>query len=68
MAGRIGIEVGRGCGGMSSLACSPPPRLISERLWPLVEPLIPPQRPAEYGRTGGLGPAIAMCFRASSSC
>ena len=38
--------------GMSSPASSPPPRLISDELWALFEPLIPPQRPAVHGRTG----------------
>jgi transposase len=37
---------------MSSPAPSPPPRLISDELWALFEPLIPPQRPAVHGRTG----------------
>jgi len=37
---------------MSSLASSPPPRLINDELWALVEPLIPPQRPAVLGHTG----------------
>ena len=37
---------------MSSPASSPPPRLISDELWALVEPLIPPPRPAVHGRTG----------------
>src|SRR4051794_41782362 len=36
---------------MSSPA-SAPPRLISDELWALVEPLIPPQKPAVHGRTG----------------
>ena len=36
---------------MSSPASSPP-RLISDDLWALVEPLIPPRRPAAHGRTG----------------
>jgi transposase len=33
-------------------ASSPPPRLISDELWALVEPLITPQPPAVHGRTG----------------
>ena len=37
---------------MSSPASSPPPRLISDELWALVEPLIPPLKPAVHGRTG----------------
>ncbi|WP_091216539.1 IS5 family transposase [Geodermatophilus siccatus] len=37
---------------MSSSASSPPPRLISDELWALVEPLVPPRRPAIHGRTG----------------
>ena len=37
---------------MSSSASSPPPRLISDELWALVEPLIPPRKPAVHGRTG----------------
>ncbi len=37
---------------MSLSASSPPPRLISDELWALVEPLIPPRRPAVHGRTG----------------
>src|SRR3954454_23883459 len=36
---------------MSSPASSPP-RLISDDLGALCEPLIPPQRPAVHGRTG----------------
>jgi transposase len=36
---------------MSSPASSPPPRLISDELWALFEPLIPPQKPV-HGRTG----------------
>jgi transposase len=36
---------------MSSVS-SPPPRLISDELWALVEPLIPPRPPAVHGRTG----------------
>ena len=51
MSGRFGFWVGGGCGGMSSVS-SPPPRLISDELWALVEPLIPPGRPAVHGRTG----------------
>ncbi len=39
---------------MSSSVSSPPPRLISDELWALVEPLIPPRRPAVHGRTGRL--------------
>jgi transposase len=37
---------------MSSSASSPPPRLIGDELWALVEPLIPPRPPAVHGRTG----------------
>jgi transposase len=37
---------------MSPSVSSPPPRLISDGLWALVEPLIPPQPPAVHGRTG----------------
>src|SRR4051812_29441765 len=37
---------------MSSPASSPPSRLISDELWALVEPLIPPQKPDVHGRTG----------------
>src|SRR4051812_25651355 len=39
---------------MSSSASSPPPRLISDQLWALVEPLLPPRKPAvhAHGRTG----------------
>ena len=37
---------------MSSSVSSPPPRLISDELWALAEPLIPPPRPAVHGRTG----------------
>lgn len=37
---------------MSSPASSQPARLISDELWALVEPLVPPQRPAVHGRTG----------------
>ena len=33
-------------------SASSPPRLISDELWALVEPLIPPPRPAAHGRTG----------------
>jgi len=46
------VEVGAGCGGMSSSVSSLPPRLISDELWALVEPLIPPRPPAVHGRTG----------------
>src|SRR4028118_2093048 len=35
---------------MSSV--SSPPRLISDELWALTEPLIPPRHPAIHGRTG----------------
>ena len=35
---------------MSSV--SSPPRLISDELWALAEPLLPPQKPAVNGRTG----------------
>ena len=35
-----------------SSSVSSPPRLISDELWALVEPLIPPPRPAVHGRTG----------------
>ncbi len=38
--------------GMSSRASSPPPRLSSEDLWALVEPLSPPRKPAVHGRNG----------------
>jgi transposase len=31
---------------------SRPPRLISDELWALVEPLIPPQKPAVHERAG----------------
>jgi transposase len=51
VSGKVGAEVGEGCGGMSSPASSPP-RLISDDLWALVEPLIPARRPAVHGRTG----------------
>ena len=37
---------------MSSSVSSPPSRLISDELWALVEPLIPPHKPAVHGRTG----------------
>ena len=37
--------------GMSSPVSSPP-RLISDELWALFQPLIPPQPPAVRGRTG----------------
>jgi transposase len=37
---------------MSSSVSSPPPRLISDELWALVEPLIPLPPPAVHGRTG----------------
>src|SRR4051795_12747378 len=33
-------------------ASSPPSRLISDPLWALVEPLIPPRKQAGHGRTG----------------
>jgi len=33
---------------------SPLPRLISDELWALVEPLIPPQKPAVHDRSGQL--------------
>src|SRR3712207_9384128 len=35
---------------MSSVSI--PPRLISDELWALAEPFIPPQKPAVHGRTG----------------
>ncbi len=35
-----------------SLRASSPPRLISDELWALVEPLIPLRKPAVHGRTG----------------
>ncbi len=37
---------------MSPSVSSPPPRRISDELWALVEPLIPPRRPAMRGRSG----------------
>ncbi len=37
---------------MSSSVSFPPPRLSSDELWALVEPLIPPRKPAIHGRTG----------------
>jgi transposase len=37
---------------MSSSVSSPPPRLISDELWALAEPLIPARVPAVHGRTG----------------
>jgi transposase len=37
---------------MSSSVSSPPSRLISDELWALVEPLIPPRPPAVHGRIG----------------
>ncbi len=37
---------------MSSSVSSPPSRLFSDELWALVEPPIPPQKPAIHGRTG----------------
>jgi transposase len=33
-------------------ASSPPSRLISDDLWALAQPLIPPPKPAIHGRTG----------------
>lgn len=33
-------------------SASSPPRLISDELWALIEPLIPPRPPAVHGRTG----------------
>lgn len=33
-------------------SASSPPRLISDELWVLIEPLIPPRPPAVHGRTG----------------
>ena len=33
-------------------SASSPPRLISDELWALAEPLIPPRPPAMHGRTG----------------
>ena len=35
-----------------SLPVSSPPGLSSDGLWALVEPLIPPRKPAVHGRTG----------------
>src|SRR3954465_7047613 len=46
------VKVGGGCGGMSSSVSSPPSRLLSDELWPRVEPLILPRPPAVHGRTG----------------
>ncbi len=37
---------------MTSSVSSPPLRLISDELWALVEPLIPPRPLAVHGRTG----------------
>jgi transposase len=37
---------------MSLPASSPPPRLISDELWALFGPLIPPHPPAVHGRPG----------------
>ncbi len=37
---------------MSSSVSPPPPRLISDERWALVEPLIPPREPAIQGSTG----------------
>lgn len=33
-------------------ASTPPPRVISDELWAVLERLIPPPRPAVHGRTG----------------
>jgi transposase len=46
-----GSQVGAGCGHVD-VGVFPPPRLISDQLWALVEPLIPSQKPAVHGRTG----------------
>jgi hypothetical protein len=46
VSGRFGCWAGGGCGGMSSSVYSPPPRLISDELWVLVEPLICPELPS----------------------
>lgn len=37
---------------MSSLASSPATNVVTDELWALVEPLIPPRPPAKCGRTG----------------
>ena len=37
---------------MSTTTSSPRHELISDELWALIEPLIPPQPPAVHGRTG----------------
>ncbi len=37
---------------MLSQAYSPPPRLIGDELGALIEPLIPPRKPAVHNRTG----------------
>ncbi len=46
------LTVRRSLRRMSLSASSPPPRLISDELWALFEPLIPPQPPAVHRRTG----------------
>lgn len=38
--------------GVSKRTSSPPPRLVSDDLWALLEPLIPDRPPAVNGRTG----------------
>jgi transposase len=52
---------------MSSSVSAPPPRLISDELWALVEPSIPPGRPFTAAPDGH-GGLIARCWRASRSC
>lgn len=37
---------------MSSLASSPATGIVTDELWSLIEPLIPPRPPAKNGRTG----------------
>lgn len=39
-------------GAMAPPAPSPLPRLISDELWAVIEPIIPPRPPAAGGRTG----------------
>jgi transposase len=48
---------------MSSSVSSPPPRLINDELWALVEPLIPPRRRPSTGGPGGHAPLIETCSR-----
>src|SRR5215203_3397993 len=65
--GQVGAEVGGGCGGMSSPASSPP-RLISDELWALVEPLTLRVAPRCTAALDGHERLTGTRSRASPSC